>query len=103
MRKITAQAVEAFESGKPFHSANTRLYPSDYGSRLYLHGSMIAEKCLGNGHDSAGLYITTCGWNTATTRERLNGLKGVRVHTKRGVLYLNGETWDGDRIKLKLH
>ena len=42
------------------------------------------------------LQITTAGWNTATTRERLNGLPNVSVTQRKGQLYLNGKEWDGE-------
>lgn len=44
------------------------------------------------------LQITTAGWNTATTREHLNGLPNVSVIQRRGQLYLNGKEWDGELI-----
>lgn len=67
------------------------------GLALYLHGNKIAQ------HTSEGLEIDSCGWNSNTTRERLNGLKGVRVTTKLGQMYLNGKKWDGERVNVRVH
>jgi hypothetical protein len=47
------------------------------------------------------LSITNCGRNTPTTKERLNGIKGVYICTKNGQMYLNGEQWDGSLIDVK--
>ena len=71
-----------------------RTFPhSDY-RQLRLHGNTIAE--LSN----EGMTISTCGWNTVTTRERLNGLPNVHVVQRNWQLYLNGEAWDGGLIRV---
>lgn len=63
---------------------------------LYLHGNPIARRRL----DLGTLEITTAGWNTTTTKERLNGIPGVRVHTKAYQLFLNDKPWDGNWIAI---
>ena len=85
MRQITNQITGAFLARKPAYRDNT----STDGQRLLLFGNVIAE------HRPDGLYITTAGWPTTTTKDRLNALPGVRVHTAKGVLMLNGKKWDG--------
>lgn len=90
MRKITLEAVTAFMHGEKYRGGNTK---SD-GSALYLHGNKIAE------HRSDGLYISNAGWQSNTTKERLNGLPGVSICQKKGVWYLNGKEWSGDFIKV---
>lgn len=85
MRKITSQAVAAFKEGKNFKSGATQVNQVIGGMELVLHGYTIARYTYGE-----GLSINLCGWNTSTTRERLNGLPGVRMHTKQGQAYLNG-------------
>lgn len=85
MRKITKEIVAAFMNHETKRIGNSR---TD-GSSLYLHGNEIAV------HVKGGIEITTAGWNTPTTRERLNGLPGVRVNVKRGQLYLNDTPWNG--------
>jgi len=92
MRKITQQAVDAFNKGKPFKSGNTEVKVDVWGAReMFLHNNLIATQ-----FPEGGLEITTAGWNTPTTRERLNGLNGVSVNVSKGQLYLNGEVWDGN-------
>ena len=91
MRKITQNAVNAFMGRGKFASGNTY---SD-GQALFLHGNKIAEWI---NYDE--LWISTCGWPTSTTKERLGGLPGVQVNHSQGILYLNGLPWDGQWIKV---
>jgi hypothetical protein len=96
MRQITSDSIRAFRNGTKFKRGNTevRTFPhSDY-RQLRLHGNIIAE--LSN----EGMTISTCGWNTVTTRERLNGLPNVHVIQRNWQLYLNGEAWNGQAIKI---
>ena len=81
-RQITEEAVSAFETGKKFCKSNTTV-TSD--GKMYLFGNKIAEYVDGV------LQVSMCGYNTVTTRERLNGLTGVSATTKRGIPYINGE------------
>ena len=90
MRKITQQATKAFVDQCNFKSGNTAVESRGGTTYLSLHGHYIATYIEGE-----GLYVSTCGWNTPTTRERLNGLPGVKVNMVKGQLYLNGEEWDG--------
>jgi hypothetical protein len=58
--------------------------------RLKLHGNTIAVI------DELGvLSVTNAGWASNTTKERLNGIPGVRVHQRNWNWYLNGTEWDG--------
>ena len=84
MRNITSKAIRAFEQGKSFRLDNTEVSASGDNRHLWLHGHNIARL----GPD--GLEINLCGWNTPTTLERLNGLEGVRLHSKQGQAFLNG-------------
>lgn len=90
MRKITQEAVSAFENGYEYKKANT-IVKND---ALYLHGNKIAQKKDGE------LWITNAGWSSHTTKERLNGLRGVKINQKNFDWYLNGELWDGNWIKI---
>jgi hypothetical protein len=63
---------------------------------MTLHGNLIASKSTTKGHTT--LMVSLCGWNTLTTRERLNGIDGVHVTTKNGQAYLNGYKWNGDAV-----
>ena len=88
MRKITREACEAFEAGRKFTGGNT----FTNGTELYLFGNMIARKVDGK------VQITDCGWVSATTQERLNGLTGVKLSRKLGEWILNGKKWSGEWI-----
>lgn len=91
MRKITQAVCSAFEAQRPLTTGNS----STDGLALYLHGNKIAQ------HTSEGLMVSTAGWDTNTTRERLNGLRGVRVYRRKGELILNGKPWDGEMVNIK--
>ncbi len=98
MRKITEDAINALYSQKPFKRDNTAVEVFPNGTFLKLCGNTIA--CLYNDPNNT-LSITTAGWNTVTTKERLNGLDAVHVYTRKGQLYLNGEPWDGSFIDIE--
>ena len=72
MRKITEQAVKAFMNGESKSFGNTMvehlIQPHMTSTHLYLHGNEIGR--LSNNV----LTIDSCGWETNTTKERLNGL-----------------------------
>jgi hypothetical protein len=96
MRKITTQAVRAFQDGRTFKSGNTsvRVIKQHGGGSLVLmelHGNVIARHETWNGRT----YVTNAGWFTRTTKERLNGLDGVNIYQRKGVWYLNGKEWNG--------
>ena len=42
------------------------------------------------------LSISNAGWESNTTKERLNGLPGVSIRQKNWSWFLNGEEWDGN-------
>lgn len=66
------------------------------GSMLLLHGHPIAV------HMDKGIQLSTCGWKTQTTKERLNALPGVSIVQKAGVWFLNGQEWkDGELAYIK--
>ena len=78
MRKITQQAVEALENGQSFFRDNTMVKDG----KMYLHGSKIAY------YQNGTLHISFCGYQTNTTKERINGAipKGG-IYQKKGKLY----------------
>lgn len=97
-RKITREAVDKFLSREPFKKSNMQVekyYNSFTGSvnefRLKLHGNTIAVLDEFN-----MLSITNAGWESNTTKERLNGLPNVRINQKKFVWYLNGVEWNGE-------
>lgn len=92
MRKITLEAVQAFDDGVSFKKDNTRVvvFDDDSSVSLVLHGGEIARK-----YSNGDLFVQTAGYPSNTTKERLNGIAGVSVNQKKGEWYLNGEKWDG--------
>lgn len=96
MRKITQEAVNAFENGYTLYKQN--MIVNEHG--MFLHGNKIAEYTSLYKDGNKSINITLAGWNTNTTRERLNGLQGVHVTTKQGQAYLNGEKWSGEWITI---
>lgn len=99
MRKVTQQVVSAFLAGKEARVGNT----STNGDVLSLHGNPIASKLNHGTRLDGELLITLAGWNTPTTRDRLNALPGVSVTTKKGQAYLNGQPWDGSWARVTLN
>lgn len=98
MRKITKAAVAAFMAGQEFSRDNTAVEVRPFKDEtrisaiLKLHGNVIARRHVG---DNTRVWVCSAGWETRTTKERLNGLPGVSISQKAGVWYLNGEKWDG--------
>lgn len=95
MRKITQEAIYAFTSSKiqSFRKDNTQVII--YGTEkepmrdLVLHGNIIARRCKDT------YSISSAGWFSNTTKERLNGIPGVSIQQKKWKWYLNGTEWDG--------
>ena len=90
MRKITKEAVSKFLSKETFRKSNMSVEESYGVYKLKLHGNTIATI------DELGvLSVSNAGWASNTTKERLNGIPGVRVNQKNWNWYLNGTEWDG--------
>ena len=95
-RKISQAGAMALESKRKLHQSNTSVeIDSDGEWILKLHGNAISRIA-----DNGDLFVTTAGWNTPTTRERLNALNGVSVHQKNFQLYLNDKEWNGSWVKV---
>lgn len=96
MRKITDQAIKAFNNGVKFSSGNTtvELSPLESCVVLKLHGNAIARRDL----ETNKIEVTNAGWYTNTTKERLNGIPGCSVHQKKGEWFLNGAVWSNPEI-----
>lgn len=87
MRKITEKVCGAFCQKRRASSGNT----ISTGETLALHGNTIARWA-----EDGRLEITLAGWNTPTTRERINGIGwqfGFAVFQRKHVPYFqrNGE------------
>ncbi|MBW2672469.1 MAG: hypothetical protein JRD89_03515 [Deltaproteobacteria bacterium] len=90
MRKITQDAAHAFNAGRTLCRDNTTVAVDPDGEvMLCLHGNLIAKRTA-----DGRLFVRTAGWDTTTTKERLNGLGDVQVYHERRVLHLNGKPWD---------
>jgi hypothetical protein len=88
--KVTPEIAEAFELGINKGVGNSMVVTEPAaGCFLYLHGELIAKRVKGK------TSITTAGYGTITTKERLNGLNGVYIQVKKSQWYLNGKEWDG--------
>lgn len=93
MKQITKKSIEAFLAHKRFFLVNTHVETSTEGNMSYLK---LRGNCIASHNNATGeLAVTVAGWNTPTTRARLNGLPGVKVYQNDGLLYLNGSIWDG--------
>jgi hypothetical protein len=98
MKQITKLMRDAFLDGKPFRRDNTEVRVTDSSVSIYLFGNKIASR----GKHSLATLVTNCGWDTVTTKERLNALPNVRIHQKNYQWYLNGEQWSGAPTTVKL-
>lgn len=91
MRDITRKAIEAMLNGTSYCKNNTKVE----NRAMYLFGNRIAW--ITENHI---LHISNCGYKTATTKERLNGLPLVHIRQKDGCWYLNGQYWRGLPTKI---
>jgi predicted DNA-binding protein (MmcQ/YjbR family) len=98
MKKITAQAVDAFMNARPFKKSNMHIEVQPYVTVMRLYGNPIAYRY---NDPERTLSISTTGWFTSTTKERLNAIPGVHINQKNWQWYLNGELWDGQLIDVK--
>lgn len=75
MKTIERAMCKAAKAHKNWRSGNTCVVADEESVRVYLHGNLIYEE---NGN---GRAFTLAGWNTPTTRSRLNALGcGVSQH-----------------------
>ena len=117
MRKIEAgmvMAVKAAINGceKSWRSGNTSVAVEHEGIRgtagyersvvVRLHGNEIArfDSALSHARECHGLRITDAGWQTVTTKSRLNALlscfyRGAGIHQAHRQWYLNTTEFSG--------
>jgi hypothetical protein len=96
--KITVDSVRAFVIGKPFRRENMAVELIGDSVYLKLHGNTIAYRSSNEGK----IVISNCGWETNTTKMRLNYLLGIynspfRIRQKNFIWYLGDKVWDGGR------
>ena len=103
MRKIEQQMNRAISNKINWSSSNTQVSYNESTdcSSIYLHGHQIATY----DHNNQAVKLSSCGWQTVTTKSRLNAILdeinyGCRVFQKQFDWYLstNNQTvdfWDG--------
>lgn len=93
MRKIETQMNNAISEGADWRTANTRVETVEGLSSVYLHNNLIAEIT----DDSIKLYDG--GWQSVTTKSRLNAILSEHGVTGEGVFQKNFEwfirLWNG--------
>lgn len=90
MRKVTKEICAAFIAREKKTVGNSHTFMG----ALWLHGNKIAEIINGE------LWITNAGWQSNTTKERLNGLPNVSICQRQGQWFLNGKLLNGELIKV---
>ena len=68
MRKIEQQMINAIQGNKNWSSGNTQVVTNLGVSTVYLHGNKIALV------DDTSMTIFDGGWQSVTTKSRLNAL-----------------------------
>ena len=80
MRKIESQMIDAINANKNWKSANTEVRTDDNNeSRVFLHGNHIATVT------DDDMMIMDGGWQSNTTKSRLNALCDAFCCTGEGV------------------
>ena len=99
MRKITEESISAFYNKSKLKKQNMNVFYDryDHTSRMLLHNNCIATF----DHYNKQLKISSCGWFTPTTKERLNALLNVNIQQNNFKWFLNGHLWDGQPITIK--
>ena len=92
MRLIEQQMNSAVRNKQNFSKSNTmvRYDKAENLSSVYLHGHRIADYC----HTKGKAWISSCGWETNTTKSRLNAFLyevayGVSVFQKNWQWFLH--------------
>jgi hypothetical protein len=90
MRKIETQMIAAVKGDKNWSKDNTSVIIEDGVSKVYLHGNLIAEV------DDESIKLYDGGWQTTTTKSRLNALLsefGYTCGTKREYVFQKQFEW----------
>jgi hypothetical protein len=91
MRKIESQIIAAIKGNKNLKVSNSEVISCTNSSDVYLHGNLIAR--IGE----TWIELFDGGWQTRTTKSRLNallsafGMDGERIFQKKGEWFLNYE------------
>lgn len=104
MRKIEQEMLDASDDNVAYWKKdNTRVEtPEDgWSTYVYLHDNQIADICM----KTDTMLISDCGWQTSTTKSRLNALlqwytpNGTHIYQRKHRWYL--DYGDGDVIEMK--
>ena len=90
MRKIESEMIAAVKGDINWSKDNTSVIIEDGVSKVYLHGNLIAEI------DDVSLKLYDGGWQTTTTKSRLNALLsefGYTCGTKREYVFQKQFEW----------
>lgn len=94
MRKITEEAHRAFMRRERFKKGNMEVRIVNELPQMYLFNNRIAEM-----NSDGEILITTCGWMSRTTRERLNAFIDIRID--KGNFIINEKfKWDGSWLNI---
>ena len=95
MRKIERQMVAAIKAGKDWKLDNTEVIACSNVTDVFLHGNLIARV------GETFIELFDGGWQTVTTKSRLNailrehGCPGERIFQKKGEWFI---TVNGDPV-----
>ena len=111
MRQITRDSVNAFLAGRKFNGQNmsvvTAVLSGGPTTSMYLHGNLIAE--MTGVPAECNIRLTDAGWESNTTKERLNGVLDLLDLWRDKIWSINGRwhyaddiLWLGDaRIEIR--
>lgn len=84
MRKIEQQMIQAIKDNKAWRSGNTEVTLGNDGvSYVFLHGNLIAEV------DDTSITVYDGGWQSNTTKSRLNAICDAFCVSGEGVFQKN--------------
>lgn len=97
MRQITKESINAFLDNKDFKKSNTTVVATGNITMLYLHGNQIAKR----NPITEEIEINNCGWQSNTTKERLNGIFDCLDRYQDGIYQKNFKWYwmDGKEFK----
>lgn len=94
MRKIEQDMVNAIRNNEDFRSSNTEVTHEGNIVKVYLHGNLIYAKNKRNGK----VMFSSCGWNSNTTKSRLNAL-GANIKQKNWGWYnMDGSIFEDGKL-----
>jgi hypothetical protein len=85
MRIVSKKIAVSFENNRSRKVGNTH---TD-GQSVFLYGNKIIER-----REDGSVWVSLAGWNTPTTRSRINDITGAGFSQKDFTPYLRGEPVD---------